>query len=67
MATQIEKLSNEMAIEAIKNETRLGKLNDKIMTKEPSTLFEVMTMVIKLIKLDEDRRMRRDDDTIQER
>ena len=61
-AMQIEILSDEMAIEAMKNGIRLGKLKDKIMTKEPTTFSEVMSMAMKLIKLDEDRRLRRDDD-----
>ena len=34
----IENLSDETAIEAMKNGTRLGKLKDKIMTKEPTFL-----------------------------
>ena len=59
---QIENLSDEMAIEEMKNGTRLGKLKDKIMTKEPTTFFEVISMAMKLIKLDEDKRLRRDDD-----
>ena len=59
---QIENLSDETAIEAMKNGTRLGKLKDKIMTKEPITFSEVMAMETKLIKMDEDRRLRRKDD-----
>ena len=54
---QIENLSDKMTIEAMKNGTRLGKLNDKIMTKEPTTFSEVMAMATKLIKMDEDRRL----------
>ena len=54
---QIKNLSDEVAIEAMKNGTRLGKLKNKIMIKKPITFFEVMSMVIKLIKLDKDRRM----------
>ena len=40
----------------------MGKLKDKIMTKEPTTFSEVMFMAMKLIKLDKDRRLRYDDD-----
>ena len=54
---QIENLSDEVAIEAMKNERRIGKLKDKIMTKKPTTFSEVMSMAMKLIKLDEDRRI----------
>ena len=39
----------------MKNGTWLGELKDKIMTKEPTTFSEVMSMAVKLIKLDEDR------------
>ena len=60
----IENLSDETAIEAMKNGTRLGKLKDKIMTKEPTTFSEMMAMATKLIKMDEDRRLRREDDKI---
>ena len=59
---QIENLSDEIAIEAMKNGTRLRKLKDKIMTKEHITFFEVMAMATKLIQLDEDRKVRREDD-----
>ena len=61
---QIENLSDETAIEAMKNGTRLGKLKDKIMTKEPTTFSEVMARTTKLIKLDEGRRLRREDDKV---
>ena len=46
----------------MKNGTRLEKLKDDIMIKEPKTFSEVMTMATKLIKMDEDRRLRREDD-----
>ena len=59
---QIENLSDETAIEAMKNGTWLGKLKDKIMTKEPTTFSEVMAMATKLIKMDEDRRLQCEDD-----
>ena len=49
VAMQIENLSDEVAIEVMKNETWLGKLKEKIMTKEPKTFSEVMSMAIKLI------------------
>ena len=55
---QIENLSDETAIKAMKNGTWLGKLKDDIMIEEPSTFFEVMVMATKLIKMDEDRRLR---------
>ena len=58
VAIQIENLSDELAIEAMKNRTRLRKLKNKIMTKEPTTFSEVMSMAMKLIKLDEYRRSR---------
>ena len=57
-------LRDEVAIEAMKNGIRFGKLKEKILTKEPATFFEVMAMTTKLIKLDEDRRTRRYDDKI---
>ena len=44
----------------MKNGTQLRKLKDKIMTKEPTTFSEVMAMTTKLIKMDEDRRLRRE-------
>ena len=59
---QIEKLNDETTIEAMKNGMRLGKLKDKIMNKEPTTFSEVMVMATKLIKMDEDRRLRHEDD-----
>ena len=34
---QIQNLSNETAIEAMKNGTRLGRLKDDIMVQDPST------------------------------
>ena len=46
----------------MKNGMRLGKLKDKIMTKEPTTFFKVMAMVTKLIQMDEDRRLWCEDD-----
>ena len=46
----------------MKNGMRLGKLKDDIMIEEPSTFSEVMAMATKLIKMDEDRRFRREDD-----
>ena len=59
---QIENLSDKVPIEVMKNRTRLGKLKDKIMTKEPSTFSEVMSIATKLIKLDEDKRLRLNND-----
>ena len=59
---QTENLSDETAIETMKNKMRLGKLKDKIMTKEPTTFSEVMGMAKNLIKLDENRRLRHKDD-----
>ena len=56
---RIQNLSDETAIEALKNGTRLGRLKDDILVYEPSTFTEVMTMATKLIKMDEDRRLRR--------
>ena len=62
VAIQIQNLSDETAIEAMKNGTRLGRLKDDIMVQEPSTFTEAMSMVTKLIKMDEDIRLRHEDD-----
>ena len=59
---QIQNLSDEMTIEAMKNGTRLGRLKDDIMVLEPSTFTEAMAMATKLIKMDEDRRLKHEDD-----
>ena len=59
---QIENLSDETAIETLKNGTRLGRLKDDILVYKPSTFTEAMAMAIKLIKMDEDRRLWREDD-----
>lgn len=59
---QIENLSDEVAVKALKNGTRLGKLKDKFLTKKPRTFSEVMTIATNLIEMDEDRRLRRDDE-----
>ena len=58
VAIQIEKISDEQAIEALKNGTCLGMLRDKININEPTTFSEAMAMATKLIKMDEDRRLR---------
>ena len=49
--------THQVAIEEMKNGTRLGKLKDKILTKEPHTFFEGTTKAKKLIKMDDDRRL----------
>ena len=54
---QIQNLSDEMAIEAMKNGTWLERLKDDIMVQEPSTFTKAMAMAIKLIKMDENRRL----------
>ena len=59
---RIQNLSDETAIEALKNGTRLGRLKDDILVQEPSTFTEAMAMATKLIKMDEDRRLRLADD-----
>ena len=59
---RIQNLSDETAIEALKNGIRLGRLKDDILVYEPSTFTEAIAMATKLIKMDEDRRLRRDDD-----
>ena len=59
---RIQNLSNEMTIEALKNGTRLGRLKDDIMVFKPATFIEAMAMVTRLIDMDEDRRLRQDDD-----
>ena len=64
VAMQIQNLSDETAIEALKNGTRLGRLKDDILVQEPSTFTEVMMMATKLIKMDEDRRLRYGDNKI---
>ena len=46
-----------MAIEAMKNGTRLGRLKDDIMVQEPSTFTEAIAMATKLINMDKDRRL----------
>ena len=46
----------------MKNGTRLGKLKDDIMIEKFKTFFEVMAMATKLIEMDEDRRLRCEDD-----
>ena len=63
VAIQIEHLSNEAAIDALKYGTKMGKLRDKIIIKKPQTFSEVMDIATKLIDLDEDRRdIRKKDD-----
>ena len=56
IAMQIEHLSNESAVDALKFKTKLRKLRNKITTKKPQTFSEVMAIATKLINLDEDRR-----------
>ena len=58
----IQNLSDEIAIEALKNRTRLGRLKDDIMVYKPATFTEAMAMATRLIKMDEDRRLRQNDD-----
>ena len=59
---QIQNLSDETAIEAMKNGMWLERLKDDIMVQEPSTFTKAMAMATKLIKMDEYRRLRREDD-----
>ena len=60
---QIEHLSNESAIDALKFRTKMGKLRDKITIKKLYTFPEAMAITTKLIDLDEDRRdMRKKED-----
>ena len=60
---QIEHLSNEVAIDALKFGTKMGKLKDNITTKKPQTFPDAMAIATKLIDLDENRRnMRKKDD-----
>ena len=59
IAMRIQNLSDEIAIEALKNGTRLGRLKDDILIYEPSTFTEAMAMATRLIKMDEERRLRR--------
>ena len=54
IAMQIEHLSNEVAIDVLKYETKMGKLRDKIMTKKLQTFSKIMAIVTKLIDLDEE-------------
>ena len=51
---QIEHLSSKAAINALKYDTKMGKLRDKIMTKKPQTFPEAMVIATKVIDLDED-------------
>ena len=53
---QIEHLSSEAAIDALKYGTKMAKLREKIMTKKPQTFPEAMAIATKLIDLDEDLR-----------
>ena len=53
---QIEHLSNESAIDALKFGTKMGKLRDKITIRKSHTFLEAMAIAAKLINLDEDRR-----------
>ena len=46
----------------MKNGTWLGRLKDDIMVQEPSTFTEAMAMITKLIKMDEDTRLWREDE-----
>ena len=46
----------------MKNGTRFGRLKDDIMVQDPSTFTKAMAMATKLIKMDEYRRLRREDD-----
>ena len=55
-------MSDETAIEALKNRTRLGRLKDDIMVKKPVTFTKAMALATRLIDMDEDRRVRQDDD-----
>ena len=57
---RIQNLSDETAIDALKNGTRLGRLKDDIMVYKPTTFIEAMAMAIRLIEMDEDRRLRQD-------
>ena len=52
---RIQNLSDETAIEALKNGTRLRRLKDDILVYEPSTFTEAMAMATKMIKMDKDR------------
>ena len=52
VAMQIQNLSDETAIEAMKNGTRLGRLEDDIMVQEPSTFTKAMEMATGLIDMD---------------
>ena len=62
IAIRIQNLSNETAIEALKNGTRLGRFKDDIMVKKPTTFTKAMALATRLIDMDEDRRVRQDDD-----
>ena len=62
IAMRIQNLSDETAIEALKNGTRLGRLKDDIMVKKPDTFTKAMALATRLIDMDEDRRVRQEDD-----
>ena len=59
---RIQNLSDEITIEALKNRTRLGRLKDDIMVKKPATFTKDMVLATRLIDMDEDRRVRQEDD-----
>ena len=48
---QIEYLSNEVALDALRYGTKMGKLKDKIMMKKSQTFPEAMAIATKLIDL----------------
>ena len=59
---QVEHLSDEAMTDALKKGIWMGKLRDMIMTKKTHTFSEVMIITIKLIDLDENRKMRKKDE-----
>ena len=67
IAMRIQNLSDETAIEAFKSRTRLGRLKDDIMVYKPATFTEAMALATSLIDMNEDRRMRQDDDKMPSR
>lgn len=59
---QIEHLSGKAMLEALKNCTWIGKLCDRIMTKSPQIFFKAVAIAMKMIDLDEDKKMHKKDE-----
>ncbi|EEF41328.1 conserved hypothetical protein [Ricinus communis] len=58
-ATQIENLNVEIATKALQAVTQLGKLIDKLYTKNPNILLKLMAITRKYVELDKGRKNKR--------